>query len=79
MYFSCIGFTGYAAPTPLRVSSTAASNRLTTQTRKMHLNMTESNTITLISYSHFPRVVALKRADLLFSPPLLSLPSKNEC
>jgi len=45
---------------------------------KMFLNMTKSNTITFISYFHFPRVVA-PRADLLFSPPLLSLSNKNKC
>lgn len=78
MHFSCLGFTGCAAPVPLRLSSTAPSNWLTTQTRKMRLNMTESNAITLISYSHFPGVVALKGGSS-FSPPLPSLPNKNEC
>lgn len=78
LYFLC-QFTCSAAPLQPSVPTIVSSNQFTAQTREKLPNMTDSNTITLISHRPNPQGWWHWRVGLLFNPLLLRLPNKNQC
>lgn len=71
--FSCAKFTGSAALLKPSGPTIVSSKQFTAQTREKLPNMTESNTITLISHRPNPRGWWHWRVGLLFNSPLLRL------